>query len=171
MYKILIFILFIYSTTLFAQKNSQLIGGNFDISNFKEAEGDAFSINLQGSYGIFTADKFVLGSSINLDIQKYFRTKFGIGPYIRRYFYKIYNSPKVNMFAQYQFLWNRSKPNGYDAIHFLNNEITLGHTLFLSEKVALEGLLYYGNEKIYISKYNHNYWGFKIGFQYYLVKK
>lgn len=154
-----------------AQEGNRILGGNFDISGFREGDGNAFSIKLQANYGKFVNNRLLFGTTVGLDVQKYYHTKVGIGPFSRLYWYNIYPAEKANIFLQLQILGNINKPVGYDAMCTVNAETALGHTLYISKQVALEGLLYYGKEIKPQMPNNYGYFGFRIGFQFFFLRK
>jgi hypothetical protein len=194
--KYIIIGLLLFTTEIFAQNISEgdkLIGGNIrgsigKIKSQHTAKYSNFSINPK--YGVFLTSKLVLGSGIQFS---YFLNKneidflnfksetksinLGITPFIRYYF-------SNQLFFQFRAGLLLLKTNQFDINNGVRNDYNLanryqytlapgiGYNLFLTESLAIEGILSYEYIKSISDteafELNNNELQFSIGIQYYL---
>lgn len=171
----LFLIAFLFSiSTLFAQteKGHILVGGtgNLGISSFNDLS--TFYFNISPGASVFVQDNLALGGSLGFGISSnriFTSMSYSISPSVRYYFDSANEKSKLFLIAQVGLLGTSS-----DNDSFNNSDtgyrmlIGPGVDVFLTESVAIEGILSYQYTNLSETNRNSNF-GFSVGFQIFLA--
>lgn len=161
-----------FSSMAFAQteRNSWLVGGGLSLRTGEN--NSQFTFN--PTAGMFVANNFALGASLNFDYSKFGDTKsngFGIGPFARYYFGVAATRPFVVTEYNYETLnTTNSISNTEIKTNGSNFLFGLGFAAFVNRSIAIEGISGYSYSKFKNSAGSGGF-NLRLGFGLYFNRK
>ena len=165
-------------------KGNWLVGGTGNFSSYENKSSSngleninkGFGINVSPNIGYFLANRFAVGSLLNLgsSMPKDFENSFsyGIGPFARYYFLE--EDKRVNILLQANYIYGASQSqSGNNKSNSNAYGFKAGPAIFFNSSVALEVTLEYNSGKLIpdsSASSSYNNFQIALGFQIHLIK-
>ncbi len=160
---------FVVAVNAQTNKNDWMVGGHLRLNTSSSNTEIGFS----PSAGLFVIDNLAIGGNVLFNYSKAGdnkRTDVGIGPFAR-YIFTSQNNVRPIIQTSFNFLSTRNEAgNTSSTQNGINYFIGGGASIFLSDRVSIDGLMGYQHSK-YKGFDGSGGFALNIGFQVYLPKK